>query len=226
MTPAFSAVAWDVDGTLVDSEPLHQKVLFSVCAEHGVDLSDIDDDRFLGVHIDDVWTDLSPRFAPGIERQLWLDQIIERYVEASSELEPVAGAIEAMAAFHEAGLRQVCVSNSNKRIVSANLTAIQADRYVDFSVTLDDVREGKPAPDPYEQALWRLGVTPAQAVAIEDSPTGARSARAAGMKVIALEHQAIPEADWLIAGLFEAVPIVLPHSQRDARPQESPAHGL
>ncbi|WP_127144493.1 HAD family hydrolase [Pelagibacterium montanilacus] len=226
MTPRFSLVAWDVDGTLVDSEPLHQKVLVSVCADQGVDLSDIDDDRFLGVHIDDVWEALSPRFGSGVERQLWLDQIIGRYVEAAGELEPVAGAIEAMAAFHEAGIRQVCVSNSNRMIVSANLAAIGVDRFVDFSITLDDVTAGKPAPEPYERALKRLGVSPGTAVAVEDSPTGAFSARAAGMKVIALEHQAIGDADWSITDLFQAIPIVLPGASVKARGEESTANGL
>lgn len=226
MTTAFAAVAWDVDGTLVDSEPLHQKVLVAVSADHGVDLADIDDDRFLGVHIDDVWNALSPRFVSGVARQLWVDQIIARYVEAATELTPLDGAVEAMTAFHEAGVRQVCVSNSNRRVVSANLAAIGVECLVDFSITLDDVDQGKPAAEPYLRALECLGLAPGQVVAVEDSPTGARSARAAGLKVIALEPRPVSDADWSVSGLFQAIPIVLPRLARDACAQESPVHGL
>lgn len=226
MTASFSAVAWDVDGTLVDSEPLHQKVLVSVCAEQGVDISDLDDETFVGVHIDDVWTALAPRFGANAVREAWIGRIVDRYVQAATGLAPIAGAMEAMAAFHEAGIRQVCVSNSNRRIVAANLAAIGAEPFVEFAVTLDDVTMGKPSPEPYQRALNRLGLEPGEAVAIEDSATGVRSAHAAGMKVIALQHQAIPDADWPVTSLFQAVPIVLPDMPGRARDKESIGHGL
>ena len=54
----FRAVAWDVDGTLIDSEGLHQRSLIEAGAEFGVDLSDLPDEAFRGVHMRDVWTAL------------------------------------------------------------------------------------------------------------------------------------------------------------------------
>jgi phosphoglycolate phosphatase-like HAD superfamily hydrolase len=51
----FTAIAWDVDGTLVDSEPLHHRALLAACHRFGLDLSHIPETRFYGVHINDVW---------------------------------------------------------------------------------------------------------------------------------------------------------------------------
>lgn len=222
MTRPFAAVAWDVDGTLVDSEPLHQRVLVEACAAYGVDVSDVDEAQFLGVHIDDVWSALAPRFGPQVAREAWLDRIIDRYVAAAEDLHAVRGAVEAMAALAGAGVRQVCVSNSNRRIVDANLRAIGMEDAVEFSISFDDVAAGKPDPEPYRLAAERLGLDPGRVVAVEDSATGARSAAAAGMSVIGLGLA----ADWRISSLSEVVSIVLPPSRDGARAEGSTIHGL
>src|SRR3984957_13538295 len=61
----FRAVAWDIDGTLIDSEPLHQRAIVAASAALGVDLSDIESGAFRGVHALDIWQALGPRFPPG-----------------------------------------------------------------------------------------------------------------------------------------------------------------
>jgi beta-phosphoglucomutase-like phosphatase (HAD superfamily) len=55
------AVAWDVDGTLVDSEPLHHQALLEACRNWSVDIADITDDTFRGVHMGDVWRAIAAR---------------------------------------------------------------------------------------------------------------------------------------------------------------------
>ena len=77
---AFRAVAWDLDGTLIDSEGLHQRALIETSAAFGADLSDLPDEAFRGVHMRDVWTTLKPRFPNGVERQVWLAAIERFYV--------------------------------------------------------------------------------------------------------------------------------------------------
>ena len=61
----FRAVAWDIDGTLIDSEPLHQRALVAASAALGDDLSDIEPEAFRGVHAVDIWKALKPRFLSG-----------------------------------------------------------------------------------------------------------------------------------------------------------------
>ncbi|CTQ47431.1 HAD family hydrolase [Roseibium aggregatum] len=179
----FEAIAWDVDGTLVDSEPLHHVALMAVSRRYGVTVKP-DDDRFVGVAMGDVWRVLSKEYPSGLTRDVWLEEIVEAYIEHAPRLKPIPGACEAVAAFHKAGVAQCCVSNSARRIVETNLAAVGLDGMVLFSVVREDVEEGKPDPAPYALACARLGKRPDSVMAIEDSAVGAESARRAGLSVL------------------------------------------
>src|ERR1700722_10439998 len=115
----FRAVAWDIDGTLIDSEPLHQRGLVDASAALGVDLSNLDPEAFRGVHARDIWKALKPRFARGAKFETWIAGIEGYYVAHAAELEPNPGAIEAMRDLAARGVAQACVSNSGRTIVDA-----------------------------------------------------------------------------------------------------------
>jgi beta-phosphoglucomutase-like phosphatase (HAD superfamily) len=61
------AIAWDIDGTLIDSEPLHHQSLLAGCRNWGIDLGDLPDQAFRGIHMGDVWTMLRPRLPAGLD---------------------------------------------------------------------------------------------------------------------------------------------------------------
>jgi len=179
----IKAIAWDIDGTLIDSEPVHHKALMAVSARYGVEIA-ADDDRFIGVAMGDVWKVLAPHYPPELERDIWLSEIVEAYIERVAELQPIPGAPEAVLALAEAGLVQCAVSNSARRIVEANLKAIGIDHVMTLAIAREDVTHGKPDPEPYRLACERLRLLPTQVLAVEDSVVGAQSARAAGMPVL------------------------------------------
>lgn len=181
------AVAWDVDGTLVDSEPVHLLALKATCAQFGADISNLDDNRFIGVNMHDVWRDLHPRLTRYIDRKTFLDTVNARYRDLAHQLRPMPRALATVSHLARAGLRQVAVSNSARVVVDANLALGGLDRYMEFSLSLDDVSAGKPAPAPYLEAARQLGLPPAEIVAVEDSDTGAKSARTAGLTVIRID---------------------------------------
>jgi HAD superfamily hydrolase (TIGR01509 family) len=181
---AFQAVAWDIDGTLIDSELLHQQALIESSAAFGVDLSDLPDEAFRGVHAFDVWTALRPRFPPRAARQSWLAAIERFYIAQAQSLAPTPGAIEVIRALAKRGIPQACVSNSGRAIVEANLGALGIRQLMAFSISLDDVSEGKPSAEPFLEAARRFGLPVSTIVAVEDSAAGARSARAAGLHVV------------------------------------------
>ena len=209
---AIRAVAWDIDGTLIDSEPLHDAVLTEVCTVHGADLSDIPPDHFRGVHMPDVWNALKPRLPGHLEESAWLGAIVARYIERAHELQPLPGAIEVMRTLSEAGIRQVCVSNSSRSVVDANLRSLSILDLIDFSISLDDVAEGKPDPEPYLTAARRLGIAPHDMAAVEDSIAGATSARAAGLRVFVIApsgHGHVEPADATINRLLDLPDLLL-----------------
>lgn len=178
------AVAWDIDGTLVDSEPLHHRALLAASMLWNCDLSDLPDQAFRGVHMYDVWDILRPRLPQTLDRALWLQAIDRHYAENTQHLQPVADAVAAIKALAARQVPQVCVSNSGRAVVDANLAALGILEHISFSISLDDVAEGKPHPEPYLSACTRLGLEPATVLAVEDSRSGALSARRAGLTVI------------------------------------------
>jgi HAD superfamily hydrolase (TIGR01509 family) len=179
----IKAIAWDVDGTLIDSEPVHHKALMAVSERHGVNIA-ADDTRFIGVAMSDVWTVLAPLYPPGLRPETWNSEIVEAYIERTAELQPMAGAPETVLVLAAAGLAQCAVSNSSRRIVEANLKAIGLDRAMAFAIGREDVMHGKPDPEPYRLACERLGLDASHVLAVEDSVVGAASAQAAGMPVL------------------------------------------
>ena len=189
------AVAWDIDGTLVDSEPLHHEALVASCANWGVDLSDLPDQAFRGVHMRGVWTQVVPRLPAELTFEVWLSAINRHYAAHRERLVELPGAVAAVEGLAGLGLVQVCVSNSSRKIVDANLAALGiADRFA-FSISIDDVEAGKPDPEPYMQACLRLGLPPGRVVAVEDSASGVRSARMAGLIVVGYNSCGTSETD-------------------------------
>jgi HAD superfamily hydrolase (TIGR01509 family) len=201
----FRAVAWDIDGTLIDSEPLHQRSLITASAGFGADLSDLEPDAFRGVHAVDIWNALKPRFPAGSLFDTWIGAIEGYYVAHAGELEPTPGTIDAMRDLQARGVAQACVSNSGRRIVDANINALGIGKIIAFSLSLEDVSSGKPDPEPFREAARRLGSQPQATVAVEDSGAGARSGRAAGLFVVGYSPSGDPfvGADRSIAHLAE-----------------------
>jgi HAD superfamily hydrolase (TIGR01509 family) len=150
----------------------------------GVDLSDLPEEAFRGVHLRDIWTALKPRFPKAVERKTWVAAIERFYVERAPTLSPIPGALEVVRALAAKGVAQACVSNSGRAIVDANLDALGIRSSISFSMSLEDVSAGKPDPEPYREAARRFALPAEAVVAVEDSGAGARSARAAGLYVV------------------------------------------
>ena len=199
------AIAWDIDGTLIESEPLHLEALLAVARAQDVDLSDLPDDRFVGVGLDGVWQAIGERFPADLTYGAWVDAINTHYVQHRHTL-PVTPQVPALLArIAAAGLPQVAVSNSHRRVVDANLDALAVGAFLAFSLSLDDVPTGKPDPTPYRLAAARLGLSPGDLLIVEDSASGLASGRAAGCRTVGLAAPGAtwPEADHTIRDLME-----------------------
>jgi HAD superfamily hydrolase (TIGR01509 family) len=198
---AIRAVLWDIDGTLLDSEPWHLDATVAVCAGLGYDLTAEEHTTFLGTAYSDFYAALHARRPMPVPFDDWVEAITDRYLARIAEVNPRAGAFALVEAFAARGLRQAAVSNSGRRVVDANIKATGLAHFA-FAVSREDVAAGKPAPDSYLLAARRLGVEPAACAVIEDSPTGARAAKSAGMLTIAWpQHPALvfEEVDHLVA---------------------------
>ncbi|MER8592687.1 HAD family phosphatase [Mesorhizobium sp. M1182] len=182
MTP--KAVFWDMDGTLVDSERLHEAAL--IAALHSVGIAPPADlhERVLGIAAWPVYEMLRDEFGLDLPFDDWIVRKYDHYLPMAETLTPRTGAIEIFNELRALGVPQAVVSNSDRLIVDANLRAVGLFYPGMKTVSRNDVREGKPHAEPFLRAAWLADVDPAEAVAVDDSVTGATAGLAAGMKTI------------------------------------------
>ncbi|MFE8975325.1 HAD family hydrolase [Streptomyces cyaneofuscatus] len=181
-----SAVLFDMDGTLVDTEVLWWETAREVAAGLGHRLSDADAPEVVGRAVADTAAHLigvtggDPSELPATAAEL-TDSFF-RKVDAGAPLRPGAAAL--LASLEAAGVPFALVSASPRSVVDAVVAGSLAG--VDFAFTLsaDDTVRTKPHPDPYRAAAERFAAAPAACVAVEDSPDGTASADAAGCAVL------------------------------------------
>jgi HAD superfamily hydrolase (TIGR01509 family) len=190
-----AAVLWDMDGTLVDTEPYWIEAEYALVAEHGGSWSDEHAHALIGnpllVSAEYIRHHGGVQLPPEAIVQRLLGDVSAR-VRERMPWQP--GARELLAQLVEAGVPNALVTMSWTQLASAVLEALPAG-WFDVVVTGDEVTHGKPHPEPYLLAADRLGVDTTDCVAIEDSLPGLASAEAAGARTIAVPHLiAIPPA--------------------------------
>jgi mannitol-1-/sugar-/sorbitol-6-/2-deoxyglucose-6-phosphatase len=189
---AVEAVILDMDGLLIDTEPVWRAAQAAVFAGIGIALRESDLLDSTGQPVEElipVWRKRSP--GPDLaSTELSDDEIADRiidqvigYVKARGQ--PMPGVTAAIALFERYGLRLAIASSSPLRLIDAVCDRLGLARIEVRCSAREEVR-GKPAPDVYLTAARRLGVTAAGCLALEDSPNGIASARAAGMRCVAV----------------------------------------
>ena len=195
---ALRAVLFDMDGLLVDSEPLWFEVERAVMARLGGQWGEADQRALIGGSLDRTVSRLLARAAAPASREdvaRWLVAEMAALILARGlPLQPGAGPL--LAALDAAGVPCALVTASSRAIMDAVLTVTGLS--FDVTVCGEDVRRGKPDPEPYLLAAARLGVPAAGCVVLEDSPTGIAAARAAGCPVIAVPSVPVPPRPGLI----------------------------
>lgn len=178
------AVFWDMDGTLVDSEPLHDAALEHAIRSLGLTPPEDLHERILGQAAWPVYQMMRAELGVSIPFEDWIARKYDYYFEHAPKLKPREGAVEIFRALEAAGIKQAIVSNSDRLIVDANLRAVGLSRNGFISVSRNDVRLGKPDPEPFLRAAYLHGVEPQDCAVMEDSQTGASAGVAAGMTTI------------------------------------------
>lgn len=194
MKPA--AVLWDMDGTLVDTEPYWIEVESELVEAHGGTWTHADAMHLVGNDLIESGRYLREHGGVDLEPaeivELLLDGVMT-HIEREVPWRP--GALDLLADLQAHGVPCALVTMSYRRFAQPVLEALPAGTF-QVVVTGDAVTQGKPHPEPYLKAAALLGVSPADALAIEDSNTGARSAEAAGCTVLVVpNHVPVLEGD-------------------------------
>jgi HAD superfamily hydrolase (TIGR01509 family) len=190
---SYAAVLWDLDGTIVDTEPLWMAAEHELAAAHGGVWTDEDALSLVGNSLIGSGQYIKDKLGLSMSAEDVVDHLVERLSSALREhVEWRPGARELIEALDAAGVPQALVTMSYAAIADP-IAAVLPFRAV---VTGDAVSRPKPFPDPYLLAAEKLGVDPSMCLAIEDSITGAASANAAGCDVLVIPHFVqVPDAD-------------------------------
>ncbi|MFH8899351.1 HAD family hydrolase [Streptomyces coeruleorubidus] len=186
------SVIFDLDGTLVDSEPNYYEAGRQTLAEHGVrDFGWTDHERYVGISTQETVADWIERYGLRASVEELFTAKNRRYLElarSSTRAYPeMRKFIELLAA---EGVPMAVASGSSPEAIEAVLTGTGLDAHLRTVVSADEVAHGKPAPDVFLEAARRLGADPAACVVLEDAAPGAAAAHAAGMRCIALPYVA------------------------------------
>jgi HAD superfamily hydrolase (TIGR01509 family) len=212
-TLGTTAVVFDLDGTLVDSEPNYYEAGRQVLAEQGVpDFTWADHEGYVGISAQDTVTLWKERYGLRATVEELLADKNRRYLalaRAGTRVYPEMRKFVELLATE--GVPMAVASGSSPEAIEAILTGTGLDAHLRTFVSADEVARGKPAPDVFLAAARRLGADPADCVVLEDAAPGAAAAHAAGMRCIALPYVAA-QAD---APEFATAGLLLRGGQRE-----------
>lgn len=191
MIKKIKAVLFDMDGLMIDSEPLHLQAFNRVLEKYGKHLTEEENkERYIGLSDEDEALDMVDRFRLPIsaeevvrQKQIIFMQLLKSQIVAQ------AGLINLLKNLKQNGYKTAIASSSGLDEIKTVISGLGIDSYIDAYCSAEEVKNGKPAPDVYLLAAKKVGVDPSECLVLEDAPKGVQAGKAAGMTVFAIPSQ-------------------------------------
>ncbi|MEL6247412.1 MAG: HAD family phosphatase [Cyanobacteria bacterium J06648_16] len=183
----LKAVLFDLDGTLTHTDPIHLSVWQTMLVPYGLEF----DEAFYKANFSgrlnvDILKDLLPQLSPAERAALSEAKETQFRVAAGEQLVPMPGLMALLGWLRQQSLAYAVVTNAPRPNAEFMLQALRLDKTFDTVVIGDDLPQGKPSPLPYQTALAKLNLPPAEALVFEDSPAGVRAAVAADICTVGI----------------------------------------
>lgn len=198
----LAALLFDLDGTLANTDPFHFVAWQDLLKQFGLEI----DETFYKTRISGrlnpaIVDDLLPQLSPS-EKEQFIEQKESLFRELAPQLTPLAGLADVINWATERNLKQGVVTNAPPENVRHTLKALHLENQFSQVVIADELGIGKPDPAPYLYALQQFGVEANQAIAFEDSPSGIRSAVAAGIPTVGIASTQDPQALYAVGAVL------------------------
>lgn len=213
----IKAIIFDMDGVIVDTEPIYEKAEVDVCCEFNMDVLRSEWDNFRGKKIDDIFSYVIQKYGNGSES---IEKMVERKADlyllhALRDAELVDGILDFLVNIKNNSRYNYALTTSGSREQQNKvLEKFELSNFFDVMVTSEDVRNGKPHPEPYLITAKKLDKKPSECLVIEDSDNGIISAKSAGCQtcgittIFGYDHLKLAGADIVISHYSELVDIL------------------
>ncbi|NQV00183.1 MAG: HAD family phosphatase [Parcubacteria group bacterium] len=194
----IKAIIYDMDDVIVNTYPLAVKTEKILLKELGYDLSkhpEADLSQYIGMRTVDMFTDIKEK----LNIKISIDELLKRRSELfinilQEKVEVLPGAKYSLELFRNK-YKMALTSSGNKVRVNLILDQMNIKDYFEVIISGNDVKLGKPNPEPYLKTTEKLGLKPSECLVIEDAENGVKSAKSAGCRCIAIENKNTPKQD-------------------------------
>lgn len=197
----IKAVLFDMDGLMIDSEPLHYQAFNTVLKKYGKYLTEEENkERYIGLSDEDQSQDIISRFNLAISTEELILRKQKTFIEIlKNQIISQPGLIELLKKLDQKAYKTAIASSSPKEVIEAVIEGLSISDFIDDYVSAEEVENGKPAPDVYLLTAKKLGVNPSECLVLEDAPRGVQAGKSAGMTVFAIPSQYTKGGDFSLA---------------------------
>ncbi len=202
----MKAIIFDMDGVIIDSEPLHYEVEMELLEKLGGKMDKEAHQLFVGTTDYKMWSTLKENFKlkPPVEDIIEMKK--DMFISRIDEIELMPNFMSLMLSLYNAGYPLAIASSNNRKVVDRIVEKFGLGVYIKFTISGDDVSKGKPHPEVFLTAAKKMSLVPKNCLVIEDATNGVKAAKAAGMKCVGLDSipasgQDLSQADLVINNL-------------------------
>jgi HAD superfamily hydrolase (TIGR01509 family) len=206
----ITTIIFDMDGVIIDSEPVHQQLEIEMFQDLGLQISDEEHSSYVGTSAMDMWTLIRERHVLNKSPEELLLYGRKRYWEAldGGRVPLVEGALQLIKAVHGAGFILQVASSATRPTVDKVLEYFKLENYFVHRIGGNEVSLSKPNPEIFLKAAEQSGSHPGRCLVIEDSANGVKAAKAAGMVCIGFANpgsgsQNLSAADLVVDSLYK-----------------------
>lgn len=208
----MKAFIFDMDGVIIDSEPIHFEVDSKVMKHFGIDIDQEELEEYVGMDNEEMWNIIKAKYNMKQSVSEIIGYQLSKKVQAFKETKigPIEGITDLFNILHKLNIPMAVASSSSKELIEVVMNKFGISHYFTYIISGEEVNKSKPEPDIYLEAARVIKVEPKDCVVLEDSKNGVIAAKAAGMKCIGYHNpnsgnQDLSRADIIVEKVDEVI---------------------